>query len=148
MEVIKVKFNHPDAIFKKAHDTDTGYDLKCVGYELKGDHGVLLNLGVAVQPPKGYYFELVPRSSISHTPFIQHNGIGIIDEGYRGIIMMPLLLLDQNHHRSNAVEYYFKTGKACAQMILKKREVALIEQVTELSETVRGSGAFGSSDVV
>ena len=31
-----------------------------------------------------YY--LVPRSSISNTPFIMANSIGIIDAGYRGFI--------------------------------------------------------------
>lgn len=143
---IKVKFTHKKATFKKAHVTDTGYDLQATGYTITGDRTALLNLGVAVEPPEGYYFELVARSSISKTPFIQHNGVGIIDADYRGELMMPVLLNDPNIDIDKAVEQCFMSGKACAQLILKKREDAHVVIVDELTDTDRGVGGFGSSD--
>ena len=147
--MVKVKLNHDKATFDKAHDSDTGYDLTCVGYTLKGTRRAMLDLGVSVEPPEGYYFELVPRSSISKTEFVQHNGVGIIDQDYRGPIMMPVLLWGVTaseevlHH---LVKNYFMNGKPCAQMVLKKKEDMKIEFVNDLSNTTRGEGGFGSTD--
>lgn len=143
---IKVKFTHKKATFKKAHDSDTGYDLQATGYKLTGDRTALLNLGVEVEPPEGYYFELVARSSISKTPFIQHNGVGIIDADYRGELMMPVLCIRNDIDIVSAIEQYFMSGKACAQLVLRKREDAHVKVVEELTDTDRGVGGFGSSD--
>lgn len=146
---IKVKFTNKKATFKKAHDTDTGYDLQATGYTLTGDRTALLNLGVEVEPPEGYYFELVARSSISKTPFIQHNGVGIIDADYRGELMMPVLCTEITYSSVElrlAIEEYFISGKACAQLVLRKREDATVVIVDKLTDTVRGDGGFGSSD--
>ena len=48
-----------------------------------------------VQPSQGYYFEIVPRSSISKLPLSMANSIGVIDNHYTGELIVPVRL----HHR-------------------------------------------------
>ena len=59
---------------------------------------------ISVQPPEGYYFEIVPRSSISKLGYILTNSIGIIDPSYRGTLKVVLTkindlsAINQNNH--------------------------------------------------
>lgn len=123
---------------QKAHVTDTGYDL-CLVKKIKEENGmVLYDTGIAVQPPLGYYFELVGRSSISKTGYIVANSIGIIDASYTGSLKVALI----------------KVNKDAPDIELPARLVQLIPrqfvhmdaiEATELSETQRAEGGFGSS---
>ena len=69
------------------------------------------------------------------------NCVGTVDEDYRGEVCVPLVNL------SNEV-YTIKPQERIAQMVIAKVEQAKIEVVTELSETVRGEGGFGSTGKV
>ena len=44
---------------------------------------------------------LVPRSSICKVPLRQHNGVGVIDRGYRGPIKIPIVLTPPDALRDN-----------------------------------------------
>jgi dUTP pyrophosphatase len=123
---------------QKAHVTDTGYDL-CLVKKVKEENGMIMyDTGIAVQPPLGYYFELVGRSSISKTGYIVANSIGIIDASYTGSLKVALI----------------KVNKDAPDIELPARLVQLIPrqlihmdviEVKDLSETQRGDGGFGSS---
>jgi dUTP pyrophosphatase len=162
----KVKFLHENATFQKAYPTDSGYDLTACGYEYKGNGLWHIKLGVAVQPPKGYYFEVVPRSSFSKKPFVLANEIGCIDQSYRGEIMFPVRhrnlqwFLDKNELTSlNNVSWKtteiismihshidkYLMFQRIAQAILREYHNSEIEIVDELNETDRGANGFGSS---
>lgn len=154
----KVKFLHKNATFNKAYPTDSGYDLTACDYEYKGTGLWHIKLGVAVEPPSGYYFEVVPRSSFSKTPFILANNIGIIDQTYRGEWLFPIRCLSYLNVESiddtSSNRYYPKIdiescliGKRIAQAILRKYHNSEIEIVNELSETDRGSNGLGSTGV-
>jgi len=119
--------------------------------------------GLAIEPPVGYHIELVARSSISKTDLILANCTAIGDQGYRGEyrlrfkcpIMANKEIWAENEEKAiRAFETSFSTsgikkynsGDKIGQMLIRKTEVMDIEEVDELSDTVRGEGGFGSSD--
>jgi dUTP pyrophosphatase len=138
--VIKIQLSRPDAIFPtKGHPTDAGYDLTIVEKLSKLSENVyLFDTGVRVAPPSGYHVEIVPRSSISKTGWMLANSIGIIDESYRGSIMIALRRID---HKAP----FPPLPSRVAQMIVRKTEDVELELVDELSTTERGEGGFGST---
>ena len=83
-----------------------------------------------------YY--LYPRSSISKTPLILKNSVGIIDAGYRGNIIAKV------DNISNE-EYKIEKGTRLFQICAPSLEEIELEVVDELSDTSRGSGGFGST---
>lgn len=78
----------------KTRPSDSGFDLNLVSINKTVGKVTLYGTGVSVQPPAGYYFDLVPKSSIINSGYIMANGVGIIDQGYTGEILVPLLKID------------------------------------------------------
>lgn len=62
--------------------------------ELKAGEFTLLNLGISVECPEGYWLQIVPRSStFKKYGIIQTNSFGVVDTEYCGdddILMMPV----------------------------------------------------------
>lgn len=122
----------------KAHASDSGFDLTLVREgEAKGAVR-LYRTGVSVQPPHGWYFDVVPRSSLIKTGYLLANSVGVIDRTYVGEILVPLLKVDP----------------AAADLDLPARVVQLIprpivhfavEEVDALDATRRSTGGFGST---
>ena len=90
--------------------------------------------GVAV----GYY--LYPRSSLSKTPLMLANHVGIIDAGYRGEIIGAFRLLRQEQYTVGSYERLLQICSAD----LSKFNVKLCD-VSNIDATQRGSGGFGST---
>jgi len=153
----------------RAHDTDTGYDLKFIGVDKIVGDVIFFKTGIAVAPPSGYYFDVVPRSSISKLPLEMANSIGIIDESYRGEILVPIRvthpLMGQDETRNSfpqgivrifgarpssmdavSKQILMNQPKLC-QMILRKREDVDFQVVQDLDQTLREDGGFGSTNV-
>lgn len=86
-------------------------------------------------------YMLVPRSSIVKTPYRMSNSIGIIDSGYRGNIMAFVDVLGDGP----VVEP--KVGERLFQIIRPNLDKFDYEIVSELSQTERGAGGFGSTGV-
>ena len=84
-------------------------------------------------------FCLYPRSSISKTPLVLANHVGVIDSGYRGNIKGAFRNLDGNSEY--VVEKYTRLLQICHPSLCKIR-VILRDYV---SETSRGEGGFGST---
>ena len=89
----------------------------------------------------GYYS--YPRSSISKTPLMLANHVGIIDSGYRG----PLIGAFRNiaSQVPYVVEEYTRLLQICAPD-LRPIIVELVEE-SFFEETERGSGGFGSTGI-
>jgi dUTP pyrophosphatase len=138
--VIEIQLSRPDAVMPtRGHETDVGYDLTIVELVSRLAPDVFLyDTGVRVAPPSGYHIEVVPRSSISKSGFMLANSIGIIDESYRGNVMISLRKID--HKASNPA-----LPSRVAQMIVRKTERADLRLVDELGATARGEGGFGST---
>lgn len=107
--------------------------------ELKPLERTLIPTGLKIELEHGYEAQIRPRSGLS----IKHgitliNCVGTIDEDYRGEVCIPVVNL------SNEI-YIIQPQERVAQMIIAKVEQAKIEVVTELSDTQRGEGGFGST---
>lgn len=103
--------------------------------------GEKVPLGIAVEIPKGYFLEIFVRSSTGlKTPLRLANSVGIVDEGYRGELC---LILDNVSPLGEA--YCLKKGERIAQGMLRKRITPEIVEVSELSDSSRGAGGFGST---
>ena len=78
---------------KKPRDGDVGYDLTIYKLVKITETGVrLYDTGIRVKPPKGYYVDLVVRSSFPiKTGFMPANGFGVIDPSYRNNILLAVV---------------------------------------------------------
>jgi dUTP pyrophosphatase len=141
--VLKIKLHYPEmAVPSRAHPTDSGLDLSLMKVIEKRPGLYFFDTGISIEPPEGYYAELVPRSSIYQTDFIMTNSVGIIDTDYRGPLYLPMRYLGQGDGLSEARALI---GRRIGQLLLKKREPFVTQVVPELSVTARGEGGFGSS---
>lgn len=101
---------------------------------------VTLPTGIAVALPSAEYVALVFARSglgVKHGVSLS-NGVGVIDSDYRGEIKVGLTNLSD-------VPYTIQPGDRVAQLAIVPVTQAHVTQVTELDETARGTGGFGST---
>lgn len=79
---------------KRVRPSDSGFNLSLIGIRQHIGKVVLYGTGVSIQPPSGYYFDLVPQSNLITTGYMLANNVGIIDQSYTGEIMVPLIKID------------------------------------------------------
>lgn len=125
----------------KKHVTDSGYDISVVEFEDLGNNIFMCNTKLAVEPPPGYYFDVVGRSSLPKDNFHFLGGVGIIDRSYVGPIKLILQQLDSTKPLPSLP---FR----CAQIIPRKIEHFEFVEVSELADTNRGAGGFGSTNFI
>lgn len=140
---IKVKRLTPNAILpKKAHNSDAAFDLFCKkDIVIRPNQTVLVDLGIACEPPEGYFLLILPRSSMANTPLRIPNSAGVIDPGYRGSIKVPLYNCDASFNGTKIIS----AGERIAQMLVLPLIQAEIEEAEELSPSERGQNGFGST---
>lgn len=90
--------------------------------------------------PSAFY--LYPRSSISKTPLILANSVGVIDSGYRGDLIGAFLSTEAPF----TVEKHTRLLQICHPS-LNPIFVVMTHNESVLSNTERGSGGFGSTGV-
>lgn len=143
--VLKVKRLTETATLPTFGDPDAaGCDLYA---DLNGENSIIvrpgslvaISTGIACEFPEGYFGMVVPRSSVgTKRGLVLANTVGIIDNSYRGDIMMIFRNVSDDaqeiHHRERL-----------AQMILLPYVKYSIEDTDTLSETERGEGGFGST---
>lgn len=78
----------------KSRVSDSGYDLTLIHLARRIGQIYLFGTGVVVSPPEGWYFDVIARSSIIKTGYLLANSVGVIDRGYRGEVLVPLLQVD------------------------------------------------------
>lgn len=106
---------------------------------IKPGETVVVHTGISAQCPHGCFLAVYARSGlgIKHG-IVPSNCVGVIDEDYRGEIMVALY----NHSNEN---FEFKLGDRIAQMVLQEYKSCELEFAHDLEETERGAGGFGSS---
>jgi dUTP pyrophosphatase len=146
--VLKVPFRRllPGArVPERAYTGDAGYDLAAAENLVfaPGERAVI-RTGIAIAVPDGYAGLVLPRSGLA----VRHgislvNAPGLIDPGYRGELMVPLI----NHDREETFEV--ETGMRIAQLVLVRAAEARFVSVELLEEGAdgRGEGGFGSSGI-
>ena len=128
----------------KAHETDTGIDLTVMSIDKKTPNIFLFDTGISIEFSKGFYAEIVPRSSIINTDFFLANSIGIIDSDYRGRIFMPFRYIGDSNAEEEAQKLLHKR---IGQLIIRKLEQCRIKIVKSLDKTDRGEDGFGSTGI-
>jgi len=96
--------------------------------------------------PTGYY--MYPRSSISKTPYMLANSVGIIDSAYRGNLIAKFNCvrhLDFDNLTNNLMLTFSKHNRVCQICNPLLEPFKYIEIVDSLNETWRGAGGFGST---
>ena len=100
---------------------------------------VLVHTGIAMEIPEGYCGLIFARSGLAtKRGLAPANKVGVIDADYRGEIMVAL------HNHSDA-PVTVEGGERVAQLAILPFLKAEFAEVSELSDTVRGAGGFGST---
>jgi dUTP pyrophosphatase len=84
---------------------------------------------------------LLPRSSISKTPLRMSNSVGLIDAGYRGVLLGVVDF--RNDYTAKKGERYFQIT---APDLLPFKAVHIVDEIPGGS-TMRGEGGFGSTGI-
>lgn len=132
--------SHPNSGFDLFFPIKVEFDsikTKMVDFRVKGEMQYFDSFENKFKPC-GFY--LYPRSSLSKTPLMLSNHVGIIDSGYRGFLIGAFRNLTSE---SFSVEKDERLLQICA-ADLKPFLVKLVGE-NNLSTTERGSGGFGST---
>src|ERR1039458_2236483 len=119
----------------------------------------LVKTGLSIELPPYYEAQVRPRGGLALKYGLQVvNSPGTVDPAYRGDIGVILLWSGFN---SNMVDYYverpdiakgtdkfkIKKGDRIAQLVVARYEPVEWSEVEDLSTTVRGAGAYGSTGI-
>ena len=141
---IKIKKISSEAIIPHyVHEGDAGMDVYSIeDLTLNTGDIKLVKTGLSFEVPKGYELQVRPKSGLALNKGITlTNSPGTLDSGYRG----ELGVIMQN---CGKVPHEIKKGEKIAQLVLARYEEAQIIEVTDLSETSRGKGGFGSTGLI
>ncbi|SHO62324.1 dUTP pyrophosphatase [Pseudoxanthobacter soli DSM 19599] len=95
--------------------------------------------GLAIALPEGFEAQVRPRSGLAAKHGVTVlNAPGTVDADYRGELKVILI----NHGRE---PFTVERGQRIAQMVVAAVAVPVLTEVSELPETVRGAGGFGST---
>lgn len=139
---IKIINQSKHALPKYQTEQSAGMDLRAnisSPITLKSLERKLIPTGLFLELPAGFEAQVRPRSGLALKNGITVlNSPGTIDADYRGEVGVILINLSTE-------EFTIQDGDRIAQMVIAKHESTEWQQVTELIETVRGNGGFGST---
>jgi dUTP pyrophosphatase len=124
-----------------AHPGDAGADLvTTVDVVLQPGERRMVPTGVALALPDGYVGLVHPRSGLAARHGLSIvNSPGTIDAGYRGEIKVLLVNLDP------VEPIVLSRGDRIAQLVVQRFERARFVAVSDLPESARGTGGYGST---
>ncbi|MCF1447193.1 dUTP diphosphatase [Agrobacterium vitis] len=101
----------------------------------------LVPTGLIMEIPQGFEAQIRPRSGLAFKNGITClNTPGTIDSDYRGEVKVLLINLGSE-------DFTITRGMRIAQMVIAPVTQVQVIEVTETSDTVRGTGGFGSTGV-
>lgn len=140
---LRFKKIHTDATLPSyAHASDAGMDVRSVEDVTVPAMGrVLVHTGLVMLLPPMYEAQVRPRSGLA----LKHgitvlNTPGTIDSGYRGEVCVILANFGDS-------DFQVKKGDKVAQIVVAPVVQAEIEAASDIDETDRGAGGFGSTGV-
>ena len=163
---IKIKKLDERAILPtRGSDYAAGWDLYALtdhNITIEGSETVLVHTGISIEIPDGYFGAIYARSGLAiKRGLAPANCVGIIDSDYRGEIIVGLhnnaapVVPAVNYITSDVTQAVpkinsdanevIKDGDRIAQLIIQKFEDIEFEEISELSDTGRGQGGFGST---
>jgi dUTP pyrophosphatase len=122
---------------------DSGFDLRSdEGGTLKPLERMLVSTGLYFELPNGYELQVRPRSGLAAKHGVTVlNTPGTVDTGYRGEVKVILVNLSND-------TFTFEKGERIAQAVIASRvssDFGDLIEVTEISDSERGEGGFGST---
>ena len=132
---------HPDAVLPAyAHPSDAGMDVRSVAdLTIRPGSRALVPTGLVVLLPPGYEAQVRPRSGLALKGGVTVlNAPGTIDAGYRGEIGVIRVNLGE-------ADFQVAKGDKIAQLVIAPVTRPEIVETTEVDETDRGAGGFGST---
>lgn len=106
--------------------------------------GWTVHTGLAIALPPGYGMFIFARSGLA-TKFglTLRNGTGVIDSDYRGELLLKFN--SGNSGMSLLIQHALTQGSRIAQATILQIPEVVLEEVSELPDSVRGTGGFGST---
>ena len=140
MNVNIKRLNEAAVIPQYAHEGDAGFDLVAVeDVIVEPGETVKVPTGLAFEIPDGYAGLVYARSGLaSKNNLAPANKVGVIDSDYRGEAFVAL-------HNHGETPQTVQNDQRIAQLIITPVLSVQFEETTELSDTQRGAGGFGSS---
>lgn len=128
---------------EKAHEGDAGWDLFLPeDVELVEGQITMVDLRIKTAIPFGHFGLVVPRSSMANRRVLLANTVGIIDSGYRGNLKVALIY-------SPTIDMPLTTNLYQDDRVAQLLVVPFLDMgftsVTDLDDTERSDGGFGSS---
>ena len=138
VDPIQFKALSPTAIVPQKGTIDSaGFDLYASEQiEIPPNTTVTIPLGFSTAMPRDIHARIESRSGMAIKGYVVLTGV--IDADYRGEWKVILRNL-------NSEPYTVKVGERIAQAVFRYTAMIVFEQVSELSETSRGAGGFGST---
>lgn len=100
---------------------------------------VMIGTGIAMEIPEGYVGLVYARSGLAcKEGLAPANKVGVIDSDYRGEIKVAL-------YNQSGQKKLVKKGERIAQIVIAPFLAPEFTEVSELDETDRGEGGFGST---
>lgn len=122
----------------RAHATDAGLDLTAVRLVSYEGTTRVYDTGVRIRPSKGWYVEVVPRSSIHKYGLVLANSVGVLDPDYRGTVRLVFYKVDPSRPDPDL-------PARLAQLLPRRLVDVRVQTVDALDDTARGDGGFGST---
>jgi dUTP pyrophosphatase len=140
---VNIKKLHSNAVIPSySKDGDAGMDLVSTEIISETTQQITYGTGISMEIPKGYVGLVFPRSSIRKYDLALTNCVGVIDSGYRGELQATFK--KTNWLKGNESEKY-QIGDRIAQIMIIPYPQIKFEEVSELSNSDRGMGGFGST---
>ena len=139
VDVLRFKQLDPRAVLpQRGSALAAGLDVFCIeDVEIGPKQRGMARTGLAVAIPAGFYGRIAPRSGLAAKKGLDVLS-GVIDSDYRGEILCLL------YNTSDEVINLPAGSKIC-QLIIEQIITPEPEWATELDETARGAGGFGST---
>ena len=139
--IIKFKKIHPKAILPtKATKGAAAYDLYAnENAFIPVGEIVSIGTGISMEIPEGWKGEVYSRSGLSYKGVVVANSPGKIDSDYRGEITVLL------HNVRQREMVGIKAGDRIAQFEINPVYDIEFEEASQLTESERGVGGFGST---
>ena len=136
---LQIKKIDPEAkLPTRAHSDDAGLDLYSVeGCTLQPGERRAVKTGIALAISSGYAGLIWDKSGLALKAGLKTMG-GVIDAAYRGEILVIVANL-------SSLPYAIEKGTKIAQFLIQKVELPEVCEVSDLDDTLRGDGGFGSS---
>lgn len=124
---------------------DSGFDLRSTeGGTMKPLERLIVPTGLFFELPDGYELQVRPRSGLAAKHGVTVlNTPGTVDTGYRGEVKVILVNISND-------TFTFEKGERIAQAVIASRvssDFGELIEVTNISDSERGVGGFGSTGV-